>query len=89
MPRGEQWTPAITELNAQLHAAAVRLNVGYLDTWPALARADGSGLDPDYLLDDGFDVHLNAAGYRAWLAVLRPAIMRRLEEGRDPHRLGR
>jgi N-acetylglucosamine-6-sulfatase len=84
MPRGEYWTPAVRELNSQLDAAAQTLGVGYLDTWRALARADGSGLDPVYLLEDGFDVHLNDAGYRAWLDVLRPAITSCLEEGSDP-----
>ena len=88
MPRGSHWTPMITRLNADLEAAAVRLGVAYLDTWPTLASHDGSGLAPEYLLDDGFDVHLNAAGYRAWLSVLQPAIADLLQERRDPQRLG-
>ena len=81
MPRGQYWTSAISRTNALLSSAALNLGVSYLDLWPALAAADGTGLDPRYLLDDGFDVHLNDAGYAAWLGELEPALR---ELGRQP-----
>ncbi len=83
MPRGREWTARIRRTNAALAAGATRIDVACLDTWPALAAADGSRLDPRYLLPDGFDVHLNEAGYAAWLAALEPAL-RSLQQGTRP-----
>lgn len=75
MPRDPCWTRAILSVNSVLSTASTGMGVVYLDTWPALADAAGAGLDPAYLLDDGFDVHLNHSGYEAWLRVLEPVIL--------------
>jgi lysophospholipase L1-like esterase len=74
MPRDAFWTESITRINARLAKLADEQGVRYVDTWSALASPDAMGLDPRYLLDDGFDVHLNHLGYAAWQAVLEPAI---------------
>jgi lysophospholipase L1-like esterase len=74
MPRDPYWTASITRINARLTNLATEKRVTYVDTWSAIASPDGTGLDPRYLLDDGFDVHLNHLGYAAWQAVLEPAI---------------
>jgi lysophospholipase L1-like esterase len=74
MPRDPYWTPSITRINTRLASLAAEQRVTYVDTWSALASPDGTGLDPRYLLDDGFDVHLNQLGYAAWQAVLVAAI---------------
>jgi lysophospholipase L1-like esterase len=74
MPRDPYWTPSISRINSRLDVLAKQRNITSVDTWSVLASQDGSGLDPRYLLDDGFDVHLNDLGYRAWQRILKPAI---------------
>jgi N-acetylglucosamine-6-sulfatase len=74
MPRDPYWTPSITRINARLAGLAAEQPVTYVDTWSALALPDGTGLDPRYLLLDGFDVHLNHLGYQAWQRILEPAV---------------
>lgn len=44
----------------------------YLDCWPALSLENH--LNPAYRLEDGFDVHLSEAGYKAWAQVLIPVL---------------
>lgn len=75
MPRDPYWTPSIRLINVRLAAACSHRRMSYLDTWAVLASPDRTGLDPRYLLDDGFDVHINDDGYAAWWGVLRPAIL--------------
>jgi N-acetylglucosamine-6-sulfatase len=74
MPRGRSWTPAITTANSLLAEAARHLGVDHLGTWAVLADGERTALDPRFLLDDGFDVHLNEAGYAEWLGILEPAL---------------
>jgi lysophospholipase L1-like esterase len=74
MPRDPCWTRSITLINARLASLTTRHRIDYVDTWAALASADHAGLDPRYLLDDGFDVHINHLGYAAWQHVLIAAI---------------
>lgn len=50
--------------------------VSHLDCWGALASENY--LCPEFLLEDGFDVHLNEAGYDAWASVLVPVLKRSL-----------
>jgi lysophospholipase L1-like esterase len=47
--------------------------VEFVDVWPTLLGPDGSPR-ADYLVAD--KLHLNEAGYRAWTAVIRPAVER-------------
>jgi len=46
----------------------------YLDCWSALSN--GTRLNPEFLLADGFDGHLNSAGYDVWASVLVPELRR-------------
>jgi lysophospholipase L1-like esterase len=72
MPRGREFADAIQDVNRHLRQFSSTVHAQYLDLWPALALADG-GLNPAYT-DDG--LHLNDAGYAAWLGELRPALER-------------
>ena len=74
MPRDRYWTPSIRRINVRLATLAAHQQLIYLDTWPALASNEGTGLNPLYLLDDGFDVHLNHLGYEAWQRILEPVL---------------
>jgi lysophospholipase L1-like esterase len=76
MPRTRPFRDAILALNANYQAlvAASGPQVEYLDLWPALADERGdlrSAFTPD-------GVHLSAAGYGAWVEVLRPHVERML-----------
>ena len=48
------------------------MHAQYLDLWPALALDDGE-INPAFSDDR---LHLNDAGYEAWLGELRPALDR-------------
>jgi lysophospholipase L1-like esterase len=61
----------VQDANRHLRQFAATVHAQYLDLWPALA--DGDALRGDYT-DDG--LHLNAAGYEAWLGELRPGLER-------------
>jgi lysophospholipase L1-like esterase len=52
--------------------------VEYVDVWPTLVGKDRRPR-ADYLVAD--KLHLNEAGYRAWTAVIRPAVETALKEG--------
>ena len=73
MPRRAEYRDAVLELNDRVRTL-VRGTVGddieFLDLWPALADDDGA-LTPTFT-DDG--LHLTAAGYSAWVAVLVPLL---------------
>jgi lysophospholipase L1-like esterase len=71
MPRTAGFRSEIESLNRRyLELASSVENVRYVDLWPALS--DGSGaLKHEYTLDR---LHLNGAGYRAWVDVLRPLV---------------
>jgi lysophospholipase L1-like esterase len=69
MPRKRQFAGEIVELNRALQRIAnAHDDVTYVDLWPALATAEGS-LRSQYTNDS---LHLNGAGYAAWVQVLRP-----------------
>jgi lysophospholipase L1-like esterase len=71
MPRTADFAEEIRLLNRQyLRLAETRATVTYLDLWPALADENGL-LARRYTLDR---LHLNGAGYRAWVDVLRPLV---------------
>ena len=68
MPRSLHFRNRIVELNHGYAEIASRRGATFIDLWPALADADGTLL-PDRTPDG---VHLNVAGYKAWVEVLRP-----------------
>ena len=70
MPREREMFAHVHEANIHLRRFAPTVRAQYLDLWPAFATADGA-LDPRFSDDR---LHLNDAGYRAWLAQLRPAL---------------
>jgi lysophospholipase L1-like esterase len=75
MPRMPEFAEQIHDANRHLRQFSPTVHAQYLDLWPALA-IDDEQINPQFS-DDG--LHLNQAGYAAWLGELRPA-MERLEE---------
>jgi lysophospholipase L1-like esterase len=71
-PRGREFAPAIKDANRHLRQFSATVRAQYLDLWPALAF-DGEELNPMFSEDR---LHLNDAGYEAWLSELRPAFER-------------
>ena len=70
MPRTKRMAPTIRDLNERYASIADRAGATYVDLWPSLAAPDGS-------LGDAFTrdhLHLNGAGYEAWVGVLRPLL---------------
>lgn len=72
MPRERELADAVRDVNRHLRQFCPSLHAQYLDLWPALALEDGE-LDPAFSDDR---LHLNDAGYQAWLGELRPALER-------------
>ena len=72
MPRGREFAPEIRDVNRHLWQFAPTIHAQWLDLWPALALEDGE-LNPAYSDDR---LHLNEAGYGAWLGELKPALER-------------
>lgn len=72
MPRGREFADSIRDANRHLRQFSPTVHAQYLDLWPALALEDGE-INPEFSNDR---LHLNDAGYRAWLAELEPAIER-------------
>lgn len=74
MPRTPRFREDIRTLNRALRALVDQSGdtVQYLDLWPVLADGDGD-LIRSFTEDR---LHLNGAGYAAWLEVLRPAVER-------------
>lgn len=72
LPRGHEFAERIREANIHLRQFSATVHAQFLDLWPAMALQDGE-LNPDFSLDR---LHLNDAGYEAWLAELRPALVR-------------
>ncbi|MEV0251755.1 GDSL-type esterase/lipase family protein [Nocardia sp. NPDC050712] len=72
MPRALAYREEVIHLNHRYRELvdAVGANVAYLDLWPVLATPEGT-LRPE-LTEDG--LHLNGAGYRAWVQLLRPIV---------------
>ena len=73
LPRGAEFSDRITLAN-ELISKFDYERYFHLDCWPALAN--GTELNSEFLLADGFDVHLNSAGYDAWASVLVPELRR-------------
>ena len=69
MPRTPSFASQIRELNQHYRTIAQESGAAYLDLWPALA--DGDRLRRDYSTDS---LHLNGAGYAAWVDLLRPVL---------------
>ena len=76
LPRGREFADRIQEANIHLRQFAATVHAQYLDLWPAFAEEDGE-INPTYSEDR---LHLNDAGYEAWLSELRPALQRLKEE---------
>lgn len=72
LPRTREFADQIQTANIHLRQFAATVRAQYLDLWPALAL-EGGELNPAYSDDQ---LHLNAAGYDAWLGELRPALER-------------
>jgi lysophospholipase L1-like esterase len=72
LPRGREFADLIQDANRHLRQFAPNVRAQYLDLWPAFAQEDGE-IDPQFSDDR---LHLNARGYEAWLAELRPAVDR-------------
>ena len=72
MPRGKEFTDRIREANIHIRQFSATVRAQFLDLWPALA-IDESELNLEFSDDR---LHLNEAGYEAWLQELRPALVR-------------
>ena len=70
-PRGKDFSARIQTAN-EIIQSACKGAIEYLDLWPALSV--DNWLKPEYLLQDGFDVHLSDSGYAAWREALFPRI---------------
>jgi len=70
MPRRASFADQVRALNREYGAIAADAGATYLDLWPALAD-DSGGLRAELTRDS---LHLNGAGYEAWLAELRPLL---------------
>ncbi|MEO7006772.1 MAG: GDSL-type esterase/lipase family protein [Terrimesophilobacter sp.] len=76
LPRARELAEQIQTANIHLRQFAATVRAQYLDLWPAMAMEDGE-LNPVFSDDR---LHLNAAGYDAWLGELRPALERLRDE---------
>lgn len=76
LPRAREFAEQIQTANIHLRQFAATVRAQYLDLWPALALEDGE-LNPEFSDDR---LHLNSAGYDAWLGELRPALERLRDE---------
>ncbi|MEY2848302.1 MAG: hypothetical protein RI885_967 [Actinomycetota bacterium] len=72
MPRAREFAARIHDADIHLRQFSATVHAQYLDLWPALALDDGE-INPAFSDDR---LHLNDAGYEAWLGELRPALDR-------------
>ena len=72
LPRGAEYAEFVKEINRHVWQFAATVRAHYLDLWPVMAEEDGE-LRPEFTEDR---LHLNAAGYEAWLSELVPALER-------------
>lgn len=70
MPRVVSMAPKIRALNKRYAATAADAGATFVDLWPVLAGSDGAMRD-EFTADH---LHLNGAGYGAWVDVLRPLL---------------
>ncbi|GAA3860666.1 SGNH/GDSL hydrolase family protein [Leifsonia kafniensis] len=75
MPRHARYASRIRALNASYRELADDAGATFLDLWPTLSDNRG-GLLEQFTRDN---LHLNGAGYEAWVSVLSPLIVRREE----------
>jgi lysophospholipase L1-like esterase len=80
MPRQRAYASRVRELNEHYRAIADGADATYVDLWPTLADGGGA-LKAAFTADN---LHLNGAGYRAWVEVLRPAVDRAITSSRTP-----
>ncbi len=71
LPRSLEFSERIHQANAVIESFN-SVEFQYLNCWPALS--ENNFLNPIFLLQDGFDVHLSPLGYQAWSEVLIPAL---------------
>jgi len=76
LPRSLHFSDRIHVANGIIKSSLPEAAI-YLDCWPALSSENF--LRPEFLLEDGFDVHLNEAGYNAWQSILEPVLMNVIE----------
>lgn len=72
LPRGADFARPIQETNIHFRQFCATVGAAYLDLWPAMA--DREGALRSELTEDG--LHLNQAGYDAWLDELIPGLDR-------------
>jgi lysophospholipase L1-like esterase len=72
LPRGHEYSEFVQDINRHVWQFAATVRAHYLDLWPVMALDDGE-LNPAYSDDR---LHLNEAGYDAWLSELVPALER-------------
>jgi lysophospholipase L1-like esterase len=70
MPRRRSMAKAIRDLNERYAKIAAEAGVTYVDLWPVLADSDGA-IRRNFTRDH---LHLNGAGYEAWVGELRPLL---------------
>ena len=70
LPREHIYAKTIKEANRHLWQFASTVRAQYLDLWPVFAQPNDS-IDPRFSPDG---LHVNDAGYEAWVAELRPAL---------------
>jgi lysophospholipase L1-like esterase len=70
-PREPDFVELLRSINRHVRQFAPTVKARYLDLWPALADSDG-GLSTSWSTDG---LHLTEAGYGAWMAELRPALL--------------
>ncbi len=70
MPRQLKFRDRVLALNRRLVDVAARTGAEYLDLWPIFTFGEGQ-LNPSYTVDE---LHLNGAGYKAWVELLTPLI---------------
>jgi lysophospholipase L1-like esterase len=68
MPRSKGLADQIEQLNVRYRELATKQGAVFIDLWPSFVGTDRS-LRKD-LTGDG--THLNGAGYRVWVDILRP-----------------
>ena len=72
LPRGKEFEHSIQDANIHIRQFCATVRAQYLDLWPAMALENGQ-LNPEFSSDS---LHLNAAGYDAWLSELLPGLER-------------
>jgi lysophospholipase L1-like esterase len=85
MPRTKDFAKSVHQINVHIRqfSSVATARAEWLDLWPVLADDDGA-LSTKYS-DDG--LHLNEAGYAAWVEALRPVVLR--QDGGEGHSDGR